>query len=244
MARRTKPPFRADHVGSLIRPDHLLDARARRHKGDLDDDALGALLEFGAAGFEKIRAQPTLFAFWWPRLERVAAWFVVEERRYRETVSRISSEVKGELVLDAFTLTATADRVDVLKDGSLSVIDYKTGLVPSKAEVALGFAPQLPLEAAIAEAGGFEGIDKEEVAQFVYLKLTGGREPGKEKVFAEDMGEVIDATITRLTKLIHQFDDPAMPYLSQPRPMLLERAGDYDHLARVLEWRGRAEDGT
>ncbi len=27
MQERTKPPFRADHVGSLIRPDALLKAR-------------------------------------------------------------------------------------------------------------------------------------------------------------------------------------------------------------------------
>src|SRR5262245_21942380 len=28
MTERTKPPFRADHVGSLIRPDNLIKARA------------------------------------------------------------------------------------------------------------------------------------------------------------------------------------------------------------------------
>ena len=27
MTERTKPPFRADHVGSLIRPDNLIKAR-------------------------------------------------------------------------------------------------------------------------------------------------------------------------------------------------------------------------
>ena len=33
--KRTKPPFRADHVGSLLRPKALHDARAKRAKGDI-----------------------------------------------------------------------------------------------------------------------------------------------------------------------------------------------------------------
>ena len=35
-----KPPFRADHVGSLLRPKALLDARARHARGEIDDAAL------------------------------------------------------------------------------------------------------------------------------------------------------------------------------------------------------------
>jgi methionine synthase II (cobalamin-independent) len=37
---RAKPPFRADHVGSLIRPQSLIDAREKRAKGELSEDAL------------------------------------------------------------------------------------------------------------------------------------------------------------------------------------------------------------
>jgi 5-methyltetrahydropteroyltriglutamate--homocysteine methyltransferase len=36
MGRRTKPPFRADHVGSLLRPPHLLHAREELAAGRLD----------------------------------------------------------------------------------------------------------------------------------------------------------------------------------------------------------------
>jgi 5-methyltetrahydropteroyltriglutamate--homocysteine methyltransferase len=35
-----KGPYRADHVGSLIRPDRLLDARAKRDAGEIDATAL------------------------------------------------------------------------------------------------------------------------------------------------------------------------------------------------------------
>src|SRR3974390_1642040 len=43
MAQRTKPPFRADHVGSLLRPVALKEARAKRAKGDISPDALKAV---------------------------------------------------------------------------------------------------------------------------------------------------------------------------------------------------------
>jgi 5-methyltetrahydropteroyltriglutamate--homocysteine methyltransferase len=43
MTKRTKPPFRADHVGSLLRPAALKDARAKHAKGELDAAGLKAV---------------------------------------------------------------------------------------------------------------------------------------------------------------------------------------------------------
>jgi 5-methyltetrahydropteroyltriglutamate--homocysteine methyltransferase len=40
---RDTPPFRADHVGSLLRPQRLLDARAQHADGKIDDDELRAV---------------------------------------------------------------------------------------------------------------------------------------------------------------------------------------------------------
>jgi 5-methyltetrahydropteroyltriglutamate--homocysteine methyltransferase len=40
MTQRTKPPFRADHVGSLLRPAALKDARARHAKKEITDAQL------------------------------------------------------------------------------------------------------------------------------------------------------------------------------------------------------------
>ena len=37
---RTTPPFRADHVGSLLRPQALKEARAKREKGEISPEAL------------------------------------------------------------------------------------------------------------------------------------------------------------------------------------------------------------
>jgi methionine synthase II (cobalamin-independent) len=40
MSQKQQPPFRADHVGSLLRPPELLDARARHQSGSMTDDQL------------------------------------------------------------------------------------------------------------------------------------------------------------------------------------------------------------
>ncbi len=214
----------------------IIDDFVRAHPDRLPDHGLAALLEFGGLEFEKIRAQPTLYAFWWPRFKRTAAWFIGAERRYRETVAHISSEVTGTLVLDGFTLTAKADRVDVLGNGAISVIDYKTGTVPGKGDVALGFSPQLPLEAAIAEAGGFDGIKAGAVAVLEYWRLSGGDPAGEIKPAGDDFSALARQARAGLERLIKCFSDPATPYRSQPDGARAPRYSDYTHLERIGEW--------
>ncbi|HVZ54116.1 MAG TPA: 5-methyltetrahydropteroyltriglutamate--homocysteine S-methyltransferase, partial [Pseudolabrys sp.] len=43
MAQRITPPFRADHVGSLLRTAPLKEARARSEKGEISADELKAV---------------------------------------------------------------------------------------------------------------------------------------------------------------------------------------------------------
>jgi len=43
VTHRTSPPFRADHVGSLLRPKQLLDARSEHAAGRIDDEELRAI---------------------------------------------------------------------------------------------------------------------------------------------------------------------------------------------------------
>ena len=42
MSLRASPPFRADHVGSLLRTAPLKEARAKHEKGEISADALKA----------------------------------------------------------------------------------------------------------------------------------------------------------------------------------------------------------
>jgi ATP-dependent helicase/nuclease subunit B len=144
-----------------------------------------------------------------------------------------------------FALVAKVDRLDRRRAGGLVLIDYKTGGVPLPKEVAQGFAPQLPLEAAIAEAGGFPGIAAAPIAALAYWRLSGGDPPGEAKAVGQDEAAVrtlIDDALQGVRRLIAAFDDPATPYRSRPRPDKAPRYSDYQHLARVKEWSVSGED--
>src|SRR5687767_7927251 len=54
MSDRTRPPFRADHVGSFLRPRRLLEARDKKARGEItpeqlrevEDDAIAEIVKF------------------------------------------------------------------------------------------------------------------------------------------------------------------------------------------------------
>ncbi len=214
---------------------------AQSPPGPLPDDALAQLVAIGAEMLAPIRTLPAVWTFWWPRFGRIAEWFVATEAARRATVSQTVTEAMGKLVLPGpegpFELTARADRIDRLRDGSLAIIDFKTGAVPGAAEVVAGFAPQLPLEAAIAVAGGFDGVPADPVGDLEYWRLSGGRIVGAvSSVGGERPDELAARARAGLARLIETFDDPATAYESRPRADWAPRYSDYEHLARVKEW--------
>ncbi|HWI28839.1 MAG TPA: double-strand break repair protein AddB [Stellaceae bacterium] len=209
----------------------------------LPEDAEARLLAHGEAAFGSALKRPGLRAFWWPRFVRIARWFIAEERERRLRLALLRSELSGRMTLVApageFILTAKADRIDRARDGGIVLVDYKTGGVPSADEVALGFAPQLPLEAAIAGVGGFDGVPAAAVTSLEYWRLSGGDPPGEICRIAkdgDDLCRIVEDAMKGLSELIASFDDPATPYRAQPRPERAPRYSDYVHLARVMEW--------
>jgi 5-methyltetrahydropteroyltriglutamate--homocysteine methyltransferase len=56
MTDRSGPPFRADHVGSLLRPKPLLDARARHAAGEIDDAELRSIEDAAIADVVRMQA--------------------------------------------------------------------------------------------------------------------------------------------------------------------------------------------
>jgi ATP-dependent helicase/nuclease subunit B len=225
-----------------------LDLFARAYPGALPADALARLLEFGREAFGASLDRPGVWAFWWPRFERIAAWIVETERDRRDGLAAIATEQTGALVFDgpagAFTLKAKADRIDRSRVGLLAIIDYKTGRIPARAEVVAGFAPQLPLEALIAEAGGFRDVEAAPVDALEFWRLSGGEPPGEICPAGDDAHPPVilaDAARDGLLRLIAAFDDPATPYLARPHEHG-PRFGAYDHLARLAEWGGSEEE--
>ncbi len=209
-----------------------------KHDGPkLGDAGKQRLIALGEKHFEKVINQPVVYAFWWPRFLTVANWFVENEEAREKTHEVVGVEVKAEALVPNtnFTLTAKADRIDSSKaDGSLIIIDYKTGGVPGAAQIYAGFAPQLPLEGWLAQEGTFKGISSAQVSELSFWKLSGGVPPCK--VTKIDEPELrIEEAIEGLTKMVELFSKETTAYLSRPSPLSGHRS-DYDHLARVKEW--------
>jgi ATP-dependent helicase/nuclease subunit B len=232
----------------------------------LSSDALDKLIAAGRKAFVAIDDYPELRAIWWPRFVRAAQWFIGHEIERRKEAARVIVETRGKISFEAggrpFTLSARADRIDLRKDGTVAIADYKSGQPPSPSQILSGIAPQLPLEAAIVSDGGFDDIPKgTSIAEIAVIRISGGQPPGEWCVLdvtkatkakgpaaerAKRLGiqtpdQLAAASRMLLETLIRKFADPATPYLSIPRPKWRGRFGEYDHLARIREWSANEE---
>ncbi len=210
------------------------------------DDAARAIWD--EASEEALAAQgprPALSAFWRPRLARIGAFVIELEREMRRDghIRQSWVERDGRLELKrprgAVTLKARADRVDQLGDGTLAVLDYKTGTLPKPEDLVDGSAPQLPLEAAMAWRGAIQGVPDSPVRALTYWKLSGGETAGEVKPMLTEPEEVETAAedaLDRLGLLVDRFLLGDAPFTARPHPARSTRGDDYDHLSRVAEW--------
>lgn len=226
---------------------------ARTFPSELPEDICGAVLKAGREAFAPWRDYPDVEGLWWPQFVRMARWFATLEPQMRGGVARQLAEVSGATTIDgpggAFELTARADRIDMFDDGSLRIIDYKTGRLPSLKQENAGFSPQLPLEAKIAMTGGFTGLEEPRIVRdLVYIRLTGGNPAGEMRDHANlDIAAIADESLAALARYIAHFDDIAQPYIPRARVEMEVDQRDFDHLSRYREWISRvriAANGT
>jgi ATP-dependent helicase/nuclease subunit B len=222
-----------------------------RYADKLPADPLTEMIAIGRKHFAPLDDFPEARAFWWPRFERIAHWFVAWELRRRATSTIVAAETSGKIEFSLgerrFTLRARADRIERLNEaGSYAILDYKTGRVPGHNEVKVGLAPQLTLEAAILRNGGFPDIAADSsVGEIVYVGLRGGDPGGEDRII--DLGDSspdieADNALRELQRVAARFENPDEPYRSLVHSMWKRRYGDYDHLARVKEWTIAGDD--
>jgi ATP-dependent helicase/nuclease subunit B len=214
------------------------------------DGAEAAWAEAARRTLDAFGPRPALLAFWRPRLARIGAHVVAAEEvaRRQEGLADSMGEVQGALRLPLrggeVELFARADRLDRFAEG-WRVLDVKTGAAPSKTAVLAGTAPQLPLEAAILEGGGFPGIPPgSEVIGLVYWRLTGGTPPGEAQALplAREGVRLSLLARERLGRLAERFLLGEAPFTARPHPAR-KTHGETDHLARIAEWAAAEEGG-
>jgi len=213
----------------------------------------GELLALAGEELAAMRAHPLVRSLWWPRLAAALEWVDGEIAALgAEGRSVLKSEIEGAMEVLGVKVHGRADRIDRLADGSLAVVDYKTGGPPSGRMVEEGFALQLGVIGLIARAGGFPQVAGEPTA-FEYWSLAKARdgenfgyrqEPIKEGRRAsglprEEFLARIDEYLREAIALWIKGDEPFTARLNPD----IGGYNDYDQLMRLDEWQARSGGG-
>ena len=231
--------------GTLIHD--VLGRFAGEHPVALPALAAERLLQLGEDAFGDLAdSYPELHAEWWRRFERLAQAYIVWEAERRAGLKTIFAERSGALVLPLadgtrFTLRGRADRIEDRGGGDFAIVDFKTGQPPSAKEVCVGFSPQLTLEAAMLMEGVFKDVAAaSQMPEILYVQVSGGRTPLREKRIVPKDGRTIDEVIAdhwrAFAGMIAAYAAGERAYVSRPYPKYARRFSAYDHLARVKEW--------
>ncbi|MDZ7587681.1 MAG: double-strand break repair protein AddB [Parasphingorhabdus sp.] len=207
-----------------------------------DNFTPGRLMDRAREFLNRPETHPIMRALWSPRL--LAALEFVEQ----QTLAGIADgrkpmlyEESGAAEIAGVRINGRVDRLDQFADGSLGIVDYKTGKPPSARAVKEGFRIQLGLLGAIAEARGFRGLAGP-VAAFEYWSLSRGNSgfgfvavPYKE-VPADDM---VGHATAILADVVAQYIKGNSAFLPKLQPEYC--FPEYDQLMRLEERYGRAE---
>ena len=190
--------------------------------------------------------QIMLDAFEKARLRETGNWYIQwEQLRRKYTIAPIAVERRGALTVvlprgGQFTLSGQADRIELLDNGEFCIIDYKTGAIPSRAQVQTGFSPQLTLEAAMLKRNAFSGLSGFRTRDLIYVKIgskTGGDESSaKNSKSSADYDTLVEQHFSEFIKLIDDHWNGSRPFYSRPHLQFSTDSGKYDHLARFYEW--------
>ncbi|MFD1747238.1 double-strand break repair protein AddB [Rhizobium helianthi] len=214
------------------------------------DDGWAQMQRIIAEEFQGARLPIHIEQVWRPRFVEVARAFLRWQNRRAGDVRKTYTELSSgfELPEAAIRLTGIADRIDIKGNGCADIIDYKTGLSPTAPQARALLDPQLALEAAALQAGGFKGLEATRVDDLLYVRLRPGErftcdkvnnEGAKEtaKVKPKSAMELAADSITQLTAFVNRLRDGDVGFASRLIPFQQgDYGGEYDHLARVAEW--------
>ncbi len=218
MAPRETPPFRADHVGSLLRPPALLEAREQHAAGRLDDEALRALEDSAIQDAVRMQEEVGLRAVTDGELRR-ASWHM--DFIYQlDGVSKEAGHIAVKFFNDEGGIEFTPAAVHIGKLGiSHTIFGDDFAFLQRQVTTAV---PKLtiPSPSMVHYRAGKAAIDPD-----VYPDLH---------AFWNDLTAAYREEIRRLGELgctYLQLDDTSLAYLNDPhqREYIASKGGDPDH---------------
>lgn len=248
---RQLQPLAADPFSDpALRGTLVHDILDKWHKAKVDQPGL-ALASFATAHFAAERVHPLFRALWQPRLiaalERFEQWIAADAAEKGRTV--LATEISGEMEVDGVKVQGRADRIDRLADGTLGIVDYKTGRVPTKAEVEAGFALQLGLLGLIAEHGRFTDKRTGKVVEGAATAFEYWSFGKKDEGFGKRMSPMKNSSregglepdrflphhLEKLHFAIREYIKGRTPFRARENPDY-KGYTEYDQLMRLEEW--------
>jgi 5-methyltetrahydropteroyltriglutamate--homocysteine methyltransferase len=214
------PPFRADHVGSLLRPPHLLEARTQRAAGEITAERLRAIED------DAIRDVV--------RMQRHAGLRSATDGEFRRTAWHM------DFIYRLGGIRPTGERIQVHFRNAGGELDFESAALAVDAPIRLTETIFGQDFAFLQEAVG-EGITaKLTIPSPSMVHYRGGRAaidpavyPDEEQFWA-DLSAAYAEQVRRVAGMgcrYLQLDDTSLAYLNDPdqRRQLTERGDDADH---------------
>jgi 5-methyltetrahydropteroyltriglutamate--homocysteine methyltransferase len=219
VSARTAPPFRADHVGSLLRPPELLQARADHKAGKIDDAALHAAEDAAIADVVKLQEDLGLQAITDGELRR-GSWHM-------------------DFVYELDGVTRATDDMHIQFKNPAGVIEFTPAALSVDGKIGVSktiFGDHFQYLQSVTT----KGTPKLTIPSPSMVHYRGGRAAVSEDVypdmaqFWEDLGTAYAEEVRRLYELgcrYLQFDDTSLAYLNDPnqRREMAEKGADPDH---------------
>jgi 5-methyltetrahydropteroyltriglutamate--homocysteine methyltransferase len=214
------PPFRADHVGSLLRPKRLLDARARHAAGSIDDDALREIEDASIRDVIRMQQDVGLRTATDGEFRR-SSWhmdFIYQLGGIDKTDQKLMVHFRNE----AGELDFESAALKVYERVALSNTIFGDAFTFVRDHASANQTPKLtiPSPSMVHYRGGRAAIDQD-----VYPDLD---------AFWNDLTSAYAEEVRRIGELgcrYLQLDDTSLAYLNDPdqRALVAERGGDAEH---------------
>src|SRR5215207_10729779 len=222
MTPRTSPPFRADHVGSLLRPPELLQARKEHEEGRLDAESLKQKEDAAIADVVQMQREVGLQSVTDGEFRR-ASWhmdFIYSLDGISKAPGNLSVQFHNAEGDIEFTPAA------LHIDGKLGVSEtiFADAFSYLQSQASDGQVPKLtiPSPSMVHYRGGRAAVDED-----VYPEMD---------QFWDDLTSAYAEQVRRLGELgctYLQFDDTSLAYLNDPRQremIAAQGASDVEHL--------------
>ena len=220
MSRRTEPPFRADHVGSLLRPARLMEARAQRAAGEITEAALREVEDEAIIDVIAMQRDAGLQSATDGEFRR-AAWHM--DFIYQlGGISQADEKLHVQFFNDRGTLDFAPAALRINDRVRLGETIFADHFLFLKDNVGEGITPKLtiPSPSMVHYRGGRAAIDES-----VYPEMAGFWDD-LTAAYAEEVRRLGDLGCTYL-----QLDDTSLAYLNDPRQreLIASLGGDREH---------------